>query len=483
MKRLLSIFLLALPCLAQGQQNLITTIDSLGKATLFYTSTAGAYISVSRDDGRFYSSSFGFNDAKEETFITDTSSFPISSNTKAFNSILLAQMVDRNNLSWDAPIKSYLTDLKFESQYVTNHLNLTDLLTHRYGYPRYDLTYFMLSEEEENPNRAVFNKLRYMEQLHGFRTTYNYGNNQYILAAYLLEQLTKKKWETLLEERLLEPLGMNQTHCDLDQYLASEGKVLGYQGEEHALAQYRVSGAGNMFSTIRDLEKWCNFLLEGNSDILSKAAIDETLSAQFTVGREEPYEGFSAMQYGYGWFVFDYYGHKVVMHQGDNIGHQSMIVLLPDDNISWQIISNEGFDSPSFPFVMTFSLLDLMTGQELRDWNKTLPQPGPPQLNHPDSLREKNTEATVPYMDLVGTYEHKGFGKIRIFIDGGKMQFAAGDYSGFLKYWENDSYRTYSEVFKEDALFTFFKEGEQVYMKTDLIEPSIDPIKFEKVKK
>lgn len=489
MKRLLLLSLIFLPNLLSARQNLVQTIDSLGKATLFYTSTAGAYLSITQDGNTFYSSPFGYNSEKEGTIISDTSVFPISSNTKAFNSILLAQMVDQNKLSWDAPIKSYMTDLQFNNSFITNEVNLTDLLTHRYGFPRYDFTYFMLSDEEKaNANQAVFNKLRYMKTTAGFRTDFQYGNNQYILAAYLLEHRTKQKWETLLKERLLKPLDMKNTHCNLAQFENTEGKVIGHQNErpvdiQHTAPLYNVSGMGNMFSTIQDLEKWCNFLLEGNDDILSKKAIDETLTAQFTVGYEEPYKGFSALQYGYGWFVFDYYGHKVVMHHGDGVGHQSMIVLLPDDNISWRIISNEGFDTPSFPFVMTFSLLDLMTGQPTRtDWNKALPQPAEePFLYHPDSSKEKNTEATVPYLDLVGTYQHEGFGTIRVFIDAGKIKFEAGDFKGTMKYWHHDSYRTYSKVFQEDALFNFFKNGEEMYLTTDLLEHSVAPIKFVKV--
>ena len=325
-----------------------------------------------------------------------------------------------------------------------------------------------------------------METTAPFRTHYQYGNNQYIIAAYLLEVLNGKPWEEQLKEQLLTPLEMADTHTDYQRFVDDGRRVIGHQkgkpvSMEHVMPLYRVSGMGNMFSTIKDLEKWCNFLMYGKEGVLNAEGIAPTLKAQFSIGYEEPYTGFSSLQYGLGWFVFDYYGHKVVMHHGDNVGHQSIIVLLPDDNISWRIISNEGFDSPSFPFVMTFSLLQLMTGQELTDWNKTLPQPEGPYFNHPDSLKTKNTEATIPFTEVLGTYKHEGFGEITVKFEGGKVAFVAGDYKGSLKYWEYDSYRTYSKVFQEDFLFKFAKEGDKVYLETDLIEPAVGWTRFDKV--
>jgi len=355
-------------------QDLNDRIDSLGNLVLEKSGTLGSYVSIIKDGKVIYSSAFGHNDPVSKTQINDSTVFPISSNTKAFNSILLSQLAEKEQLDFDAPIKTYLPDLELKDKYITNNLSLTDLLTHRWGFPRFDFTYFLMSEEEEkHPNKTVFDKLKYLTPTAPFRTQFGYGNNQYVLAAYLLEELTKTKWEKRLTDQLLGPLNMQNTHCDLDRYLNSKNKSFGYQNKSeadimHVASLYKVSGMGNMFSTIRDMEKWATFLLEGNKDILTKEYIDYSLSSHFNLGFEEPFDGFSHMGYGFGWFVFDYFGHKVVLHHGDNIGHKSIVVLLPDDNIFFVMVANDGMSSYGFPFVMSYSLLDLFLDRKIEDW-------------------------------------------------------------------------------------------------------------------
>ncbi|MTI33393.1 serine hydrolase [Xanthovirga aplysinae] len=470
-------------------QLLSQKIDSLGQITLERTKTIGGYLSIIKNDSIIYSSGFGYNDLQTKSQLTDSTIFPISSNTKAFNSILLSQFVEEGKLDFNKPLKAYLPDLEFKNDFITSEVNLTDLLTHRFGFPRYDFTHYMLSEEEKkDPNKSVFKKLKYLEPTSSFRTQFQYGNNQYILAAYLLERLSGKKWEELLEEKILSPLMMRDTHWDLEKYKSANNRSLGYQNGnlidiDYAAPIYSVSGMGNLFSTIHDLEKWCRFLINGNDSILSKELIDYNLKGHFAIGFEEPYPGFSALEYGLGWFVFDYYGHKVVMHHGDNMGHQSLIVLLPDDNLSWILLANEGFSAQSFPFRMTFSLLDLFVGKDLNDWNQLLARNPKIFLRHPDSLKVQNNNPTLKIRDYKGLYRHEGFGTIEISMIKNKLKVQAGNYTEEITYYGNDSFRAFSKEFKEDYIFKFNlnEENEIISLETDLIEPSVGLIEFKKV--
>lgn len=469
-------------------QFLSSEVDSVAAVTLQKTKTNGAYISISQNDSIIYSSSFGYNDINKKSKFTDSTLFPISSNTKAFNSILLSQLVEKKQISFDTALINYLPNLLFEDKYITNTINLTDLLTHRYSFPRYDFTFFLLSEEEQkNPNEAVFKKLKYLKSTFPFRTKFQYGNNQYILAAYLLERVTSNKWEDQLTKELLTPLQMHDTHCSLDVFLSDDKKSLGYQNQylvdiKHSAPLYSVSGMGNMFSTIRDLEKWSSFLLYGNDSILSKPLITNTYTSHFNIGYEEPFDGFSNMEYGFGWFIFDYFGHKVVLHHGDNVGHKSMIVLLPDDNISWSIIANEGMAPYGFPFIMSFSLLDKLLGREINDWNTKLHIESPPAYLYAnvDLLHEK--EIDYQPQQYIGTYENDGFGTINILFEKGKLYVHAGGYTDELIYWSENNFKSIAEEFQEEFYFHFLKNdnNQVISFKTNLIEPSVAELKFTK---
>lgn len=481
----LSLLILMLTASAVLSQDNKDKIDSLGQILLERTGTTGSYVSICKGDSVIYSSAFGYNDPESKTRINDSTVFPISSNTKAFNSILLTQLMEQDQLDFNTPIKQYIPDLEFKEDYITDNINLTDLLTHRWGIPRYDFTYYMLSEQEkQNANEAVFRKLKYLELTSPFRTQFQYGNNQYILASFILESITKEKWESQLSEKLLQPLNMYDTHCDLERYIKSVNRSQGYQNKvpvdiKLVKPLYEVSGMGNMFSSIRDLEKWSKFLLNGDDSILSKELINYNLSSHFNIGFEEPYKGFSSMSYGFGWFIFDYFGHKVVLHHGDNVGHQSLIVLMPDDGLSFLIVANEGMQSYGFPFSMAYSLMDLFIGQRIKDWGSLLPMNM--DINK-DSIIEQPDPLTLNIQDYQGEFLHEGFGTIKIYLSKDKLMIKAGAYSDELTHWNFDTFKAYSEEFQIESTVNFIlnDKKEVISIQTDLIEPGIEMIEFKK---
>jgi len=462
-------------------------IDSLGEITLGKTNTSGAFISIMRSDTVIYQSAFGINDAGTGSTINDSTIFPISSNTKAFNALLLAYEAQQERIDFDSPLKQYLPELELKSEFITKELTLTDLLTHRWGIPRYDLTYFGLPKNESNPNEAVFKKLKYLETSTSFRTAFQYGNNQYILGAYLLEQLNQQKWEVQLQNHILNPLKMTDTHCDLDKYLKSPNKSFGYQQTEKVSMDlvkslYRVSGMGNMFSSIRDLQKWCTFLQKGDSTILNPDWIEYTQTGHFLVGYEEPYPGFSNISYGFGWYVYDYYGTKVVLHHGDNIGHQTLIVLLPDDDISFIMVANEGMVINSFCFNMMLYLMDMYNEKPLSDWNNL--RRATPSINYEAMTQAQNLYKIKNKKKYTGVYHHEGFGDIHIFLEKGALFFGIGDMKHPLNPKNQKHFTTYYKEYGEEYRFEFEwnEKGEIINLKTDLIEPSIAPILFMKMK-
>jgi len=280
---------------------------------------------------------------------------------------------------------------------------------------------------------------------------------------------------------------MNNTHCSLDRYKQEKNKSIGYQHKKPididiVSSLYQVSGMGNMFSTIQDLEKWCKFLLIGQDSILSKEMVDLNTIGHFAVGYEEPFKGFSSLQYGLGWYVFEYYGHKVVLHHGDNIGHQSLILLLPDDNIAWMMIANKGMRANSFPFRMSFSLLDLMLGNRSNDWNRLLERDETIFYNYPDSLASPNTKPSLALPKYSGEYIHEGFGSIKIQCKKGQLLLEAGSYKDSLTHWADDTFRAQAEAFGEDYIFKFIldEQSQVISLSTDLIEPSMGQIIFKK---
>jgi CubicO group peptidase (beta-lactamase class C family) len=100
-------------------------------------------------------------------------------------------------------------------------------------------------------------------------TKWQYSNCGYDLLDLILEEVTGKSFGELLQERLLNPLGMNDTGMDRND-LAQKGGASGYvrhAGPRYAPGPYEDRGhifsAGAMYSTVEDLFCWSLALSEG----------------------------------------------------------------------------------------------------------------------------------------------------------------------------------------------------------------------------
>ena len=119
-------------------------------------------------------------------------------------------------------------------------------------------------------------------------TQWNYSNCGYDLLGLVLEQVTGKPFSVLLQERLLDPLGMKNSGMDNND-LVQRGGATGYV--RHAgpyLDHAHIYSAGAMYSTVEDLLLWNQALSEGG-------AIPREIRDQlFSPGLHD---------WGYGWFI------------------------------------------------------------------------------------------------------------------------------------------------------------------------------------
>jgi CubicO group peptidase (beta-lactamase class C family) len=101
-----------------------------------------------------------------------------------------------------------------------------------------------------------------------------------------------------------------------------------------------VGAAAAMASNARDLAQWLRFLLaRGVSDdirLLSAEAFDRAFSNQISIGTTS----YGAVYYGLGWFVTQYKGHKLVTHGGKLGGFESIVALLPDQQLGYALLTN-----------------------------------------------------------------------------------------------------------------------------------------------
>jgi CubicO group peptidase (beta-lactamase class C family) len=108
--------------------------------------------------------------------------------------------------------------------------------------------------------------------------TYHYSNLAYGLLGAVVHRVTGEDWPTLLEKRLLGPIGMRATtYHPVEPY--ARGFVVhpwaGTLREEPRTDTAAMAPAGQLWSTVEDLARWAAFLTDPVPSVLAPDTVDE----------------------------------------------------------------------------------------------------------------------------------------------------------------------------------------------------------------
>jgi D-alanyl-D-alanine carboxypeptidase len=275
----------------------------------------------------------GYGPANAEWDIPNTprTRFRLGSITKQFTSMVVMQLQQQGKLKVQDPICQYLTPCPDAWKPITIH----HLLTHTSGIPSYTSSpsYMatMMVPKTVDQMVAGFRDLP-LEFEPG--SQFKYNNSGYFLLGVLLEGVTGHPYERVLRDQIFTPLGMRDSGYDSPtRILPMRASGYSRQGSELTNAPYldmvQPFAAGALYSTVEDLLTWDQALY--TEQLLPNAA----RSAMFTPFKND---------YAYGWQVPtpspQTFGRRQVAHGGGINGFSTMIIRLPEENITSIVLSN-----------------------------------------------------------------------------------------------------------------------------------------------
>jgi len=165
---------------------------------------------------------------------------------------------------------------------------------------------------------------------------FNYNNTAFSLAAQIVEKTSGQDFDDYLREHVFEPLGMDDSYVRMrpDQIIprASEG----YTRDDGWVAPGDLGGAvgaGGIYASVEDLERWGINLLADDPVVGTRAMIDEMMTEVMLNDGE-------GSGYGYGLFVDEQRGLARVHHGGADVSHRSMLILYPEIDAGLTVQSN-----------------------------------------------------------------------------------------------------------------------------------------------
>ena len=381
----------------------------------------------------------------EAPFGPDTM-FTIASCSKSFTAALAMILADKGLVDPDAPVSSYLPEFQMWDPAATEKMTLRDMLCHRTGFGAHDVIWPAPFSREEMARR-----IRFIEPTDAYGSPEAlYSNVMYALAGYVEEAVTGKSWDSLLKEYIFEPLGMTRSDGSGRVLVADPDHAEPHyvrNGEIDRVPYWNVDQAGpaaSITSTLRDLTKWVRFHIAGGVAPDGKRLISEKRFAEM----HAPHAAFKGIHYCLGWTMGAYRGLEYQRHTGKIEGYSSMIGYLPE--LKKGVVALVNLHCPSNPFFtdLFFRVTDRFLGEE----PKALLREGaraPESVYHefePDIAGErlapalKGVPAGFRPEQLTGVYENRGYGRITVREEAGRLLLHYRDQELPLVHYGGDSY-------------------------------------------
>ena len=288
---------------------------------------------VGENGNVFFEKGYGYADREQKLQNTPETKFRIASLTKQFTAMLIMQLVEQGKIKLDAKLSDYLTYYRKDNG---DKITIHNLLTHTSGVPNYTSTEFM----ENHLTKSISAKDLILTYGNGdleFEpgSEYKYSNTGYVMLGAVIEKVTGKTYETVLQENILTPLEMTNSGYEHNDAKMTN-QAIGY---DNAFGSVAVSkyidmtipfSAGAMYSTIEDMYKWDRALYTG-----------KLLSAEMKAKMFTPF----LKNYAYGWNVVTAKvsptDEKIIYtHSGGINGFNTNIIRVESDNLVIIVLSN-----------------------------------------------------------------------------------------------------------------------------------------------
>ncbi len=308
--------------------------DSLAQAFIAQRGAPSVAIAMVRGRDTITMRAWGMADIEQDVRATPHSVYRIGSVTKQFTSSGVMQLVEQGKVKLGDSIATYLPNLPVAWHAVT----VRQLLNHTSGIPSYTgigPSWVRRWGEEMNPDTLVALTAN-LPMWFAPGTKWQYDNSGYVVLGMLIEKITGRSWGTDISERLLKPLGLNETYnCVATPIIPHRAR--GYEPDGTSwvntpyLAMSQPYAAGAMCSTVADLAKWNRALHTGRVVSAASYALMTT-----------PEGAAAKSHYGFGIGLDTVAGRSMIVHGGGINGFITGNAWIPSAELSITVLANSG---------------------------------------------------------------------------------------------------------------------------------------------
>jgi CubicO group peptidase (beta-lactamase class C family) len=292
----------------------------------------GLALLIVRDGKIVRAQGYGFANVELHAAVRPETVFQSGSMGKQFTATAVLMLAEEGKLSLDDRLTRFFPDAPAAWRQVT----VRQLLSHTAGFADYpkDFDY-----------RRDYTEDQLLKIVEGIPLAFppgskwSYSNLGYLTLGILIHRVSGQFYGDFLRERVFQPLGMTTTRiiseADIVPNRAAGYRLVNGQlkNQEWVSPTLNTTADGSLYFSILDLAKWDAALREGR--LLSTASFRQ-MYTPVLLNDGKP----NSAGYGFGWFIHDIGGHKIIEHEGAWQGFTSNISRYVDDKLTIVMLTN-----------------------------------------------------------------------------------------------------------------------------------------------
>ena len=293
-------------------------------------------------EGEELSAGFGVTNVDYPQAVDQETLFQIGSTTKTFTATVIMRLVDEGKINLEKPVVTYLPTFDLADKKVAKRVTVRHLLTHTGGWLG---DYFDDFGRGDDALRKVVAALpKKAPQLTPLGEVWSYNNSGFYVAGRLIETITKKPYETVVREIILDPLEMKKSFFYAEEAITYK-VASGHRRTKDGLVVVRpwhlprtAHAAGGIISTAPDQLKYARLhlgdgLAADGSKVISKESLNFMQQPLGPAGSMADFIGVS-------WLLEDYGKTRIVKHGGTTGGQLSAFAMVPEHGFAITVLTN-----------------------------------------------------------------------------------------------------------------------------------------------
>jgi len=292
----------------------------------------GVALLVSRAGKTVQAEGFGLCNVELQVPVKPETIFQSGSVGKQFTATAVMMLVEEGKVGLDDPLTKYFPDAPAN----WNEVTVRELLSHTAGFGDYPDKFDFRKDWTEDELLKIVEGI---PLAYPPGTKWDYSNLGFLTLGILIHRVTGEFYGDFLQQRIFQPLGMHTTRI-ISEADIIPNRAAGYRlvkgelkNQEWVAPMVNPTADGSLYFSVLDLAKWDAALY--TEKLLKQSSLDQMWTPAKLKNGHPNNDG-----YGFGWFIGDRHGHRVISHDGAWQGFKTAIARYVNDQLTVVVLAN-----------------------------------------------------------------------------------------------------------------------------------------------